>query len=125
MGTYGPEPEGDSLLQASADRFRWLQWLQLAFSSALLVMFFNQLTQIKETNRRIARLHERMDLLDRSRMMDTSAALEAQQRTILQRLQVLESALSEVENERMSRSSSSDSNSGSAALQSPPPPPSP
>lgn len=120
FGNYGPEPESDSqLAYQPGDRFRWLPWLQLALTSALLVLFFNQLMQVQDANRKIARLYERMDLLERSRMMDTSAALEAQQRSILQRLMVLETQLRDAE---VDRQSSSSSEAGSAALKPPPPP---
>jgi hypothetical protein len=95
-----------------------LQWLQLAVSAALLVLFFNQLIQLREVNRRIARLYERMDLLESSRMTDATPALEAQQRTIMQRLQILESSLKELELDSQSSGSSDDP----AALQAPPPP---
>ncbi len=119
LDSYGPEPENEPPFDPrSRDPFRWLQWLQLALSAALLVLFFNQLIQLREVNRRIARLYERMDLLESSRMTDTTPALEAQQRTIMQRLQLLESSLKELELEGKSSGSSDDP----AAFQAPPPP---
>jgi hypothetical protein len=118
--SYGPEPNNHpSMGPPGGDRFRWLQWLQLAITSALVVVFVNQLVQLQGMNRKIARLYERMDQLDQSRMMDTTPALEAQQRTIIQRLQELESKLREAE---LERESSTEPNSGSASLQAPPPP---
>lgn len=119
LDSYGPPPSEDASSDPRGkDRFRWLQWIQLAISSALLVLFFNQLIQFREVNQRIARLYERMDLLEGSRMNDTTPALEAQQRTILQRLQLLEGSLRDLETE----SKSSDSNDGPAAFQAPPKP---
>lgn len=115
LDSYAPDPENHPPMgPPGGDRFRWLQWLQLAITSALLVVFFNQLVQLQDVNRKIARLYERMDQLDQSRMMDTTPALEAQQRTILQRLQELESRLREAEVER---EASTQSTSGSASLQ--------
>lgn len=123
LDSYAPDPENyPPMGPPGGDRFRWLRWLQLAITSALLVVFFNQLVQLQDVNRKIARLYERMDQLDQSRMMDTTPALEAQQRTILQRLQELESRLREAE---LEREASTQSTSGSASLQAPPPPTNP
>lgn len=99
------------------DRFRWVQWLQMGLTTALLVMFFNQLSQLQDANRRIARLYERMDALDQTRMMDDSPALSAQQAMILKRLQALESAFKDRELETLGSSSDDP-----AALQPPPRP---
>lgn len=88
-------------------RFRWLQWLQLALTTALLVVFLSQLSQVQEANRRIARLYERMDALDRTRMVD-SPQLAAQQVMIIKRLQALESNLREDQLEKIGSSKSSD-----------------
>jgi hypothetical protein len=123
LESYAPEPDNHpSMGPPGGDRFRWLQWLQLAMTSALLVVFVNQLVQLQDVNRKIAQLYERMDQLDQKRMMDTTPALEAQQRTILQRLQELESKLREAE---LERNASAESNGGPASLQAPPPPPTP
>jgi len=102
-----------------ADRFRWLQWLQLGLTAALLVMFFNQLSELQDANRRIARLYERMDALDQTRMLDQAPALSAQQALIIKRLQLLEAAVRDKELERLG---SSDANDAPAALQAPPRP---
>jgi hypothetical protein len=117
FGNYGPAPEGDGPL--GPDRFNWLQWVQLGLSSALLVLFVNQVMAFQEVNRKIARLHERMDLLENSRMLDISPALEAQQRTIQQRLRQLETALRELATENQS---STGSEKEIPAFQLPPPP---
>lgn len=119
LDSYAPEPDGPPQMGPGGGGFRWLQWLQLAVTSALVVMFLNQLSQLQTVNRKIAQLHERLDLLDRTRMMDTTPALEAQQRTILQRLQDIDSRLREAEIER---EASSVTNNGAANLQAPPPP---
>ena len=88
-------------------------------SSAVLVMFTNQVIQLQDVNRKIARLYERMDQVDRSQMLDTRPALEAQQRTILQRLQDLESKLREID---LEREASTRSIQGPTSLEAPPPP---
>jgi hypothetical protein len=120
LDSYGPGPETDPPPGfPRGDRSRWLQWLLLATTSALLVLFVNQSMQLQEVNRRIARLFERMEQLDRSRMMDSNAALEAQQRTMLQRLATLETRLNDLETDT---GASSGSTGGSSALQAPPPP---
>lgn len=119
LDSYGPEPEtGPPFDSRGRERLPWLQWVQLVLSSALLVLFLNQLIQFREVNRRIARLYERMDQLEGARMNDTTPALEAQQRTILQRLQLLEGSLKDLELE----STSSESSGNPAALQPPPQP---
>ena len=120
LDSYLPVDDNDPPLRhPGADRFRWLQWLQLGLTTALLVMFFNQLSQLQDANRRIARLFERMDALDQTRMMDQSPTLSAQQALIIKRLQTLESALRDKELENLG---SSDSNEPPAALQAPPRP---
>lgn len=125
LDRYAPEPDSDPPMGPPGGRpFRWLQWLQLVITSALLVMFASQLVQLQEMNRKVARLYERMDQLDRSRMMDTTPALEALQSTIIERLQILESKLREVELEQEA-SSRSTSNQGPASLKAPPPPSTP
>jgi hypothetical protein len=93
--------------------------LQLSLTTALLVMFFNQLSQLQDANRRIARLYARMDALDQTRMLGDSPALSAQQAMIMKRLQTLESALRDRELETMG---SSDPDAAPAALQAPPRP---
>lgn len=119
LDSYGPGPETDPPFDPRHnDPLRWLKWVQLALTSALLVLFFNQLIQIQEVNRRIARLYERMEMLESARMSDTGPALEAQQRTILQRLQLIENSLKEMEIE----TKASEPSRGSAALQPPSPP---
>lgn len=123
LDSYVPEDENDLHLRPPVvDRFRWLQLLQLGLTTALLVMFFNQLSQLQDANRRIARLYERMDTLDQTRMLGDSPALSAQQALILKRLQSLETALRERELEQMGSSGSSESNDPPAALQPPPRP---
>jgi hypothetical protein len=120
LDSYVPMDENDlPLRRPGGDGFRWLQWLQLGLTTALLVMFFNQLSQLQDANRRIARLYARMDALDQTRMMDDSPALSAQQAMIMKRLQTLESALRDKELETMG---SSDPDGAPAALQAPPRP---
>ncbi|MFN6338899.1 MAG: hypothetical protein ACK41W_09290 [Cyanobacteriota bacterium] len=122
LDSYGPAPEEDepSFGPPFDDRMPRLRWFQLAATTALFVMFIAQAIQIQDVNRKIALLYERLKV-DQERMMDTTPALEAQQRTILHRLDILESTLREIEIER---GASSGSSGGAAALQ-PPPPPSP
>lgn len=120
LDSYVPMDENDLPLRPpGGDRFRWLQWLQLGLTTALLVMFFNQLSQLQDANRRIARLYARMDALDQTRMLGDSPALSAQQAMIMKRLQTLESALREKELETMG---SSNPDGAPAALQAPPRP---
>jgi hypothetical protein len=109
-----PDPHG-------LDRFRWLQWLQLGLSCALVVLFVNQLSEVREVNRRIAGLHQRIDQLEKSRIPNTTAALEGQQRLTLQRLKQLEAAVRDL----AAADLTSPTNSGGVpAFQIPPPPPS-
>lgn len=108
LDSYSPEaenlhPEGPE----GGGRFRWLQWLQLALTTTLLVVFLNQLSQLQDANRKIARLYERMDALDRTRMVD-SPELAAQQVMIIKRLQALESNLREDQLDRLGSTKSSD-----------------
>ncbi|MFM7464021.1 MAG: hypothetical protein ACKO28_00835 [Cyanobium sp.] len=118
LESYLPEDSHDPPFRPMGyDRFRWVQWLQMGLTTALLVMFFNQLSQLQDTNRRIARLYERMDALDQTRMMDDSPALSAQQAMILKRLQALESAFKDRELETLGSSSDDP-----AALRPPPRP---
>jgi hypothetical protein len=118
LDSYLPEdPHDPPLRPVGYDRFRWVQWLQMGLTTALLVMFFNQLSQLQDTNRRIARLYERMDALDQTRLMDDSPALSAQQAMILKRLQALESEFKNRELETLGSSSDDP-----AALQPPPRP---
>ncbi|MBM5815589.1 MAG: hypothetical protein FJ083_03065 [Cyanobacteria bacterium K_Offshore_surface_m2_239] len=86
---FSPGPPGP-------DGFRWLQWLQLALSSALLVVFVNQVMSLREVNRQIARLHERIDLLESSRMLESRPLMDEKQRTLEQRLRQLEETLREL-----------------------------
>lgn len=117
---YGPSPENDGPgWSAGPDRSRWLQWVQLGLSCALLVLFANQLMAFRDVNRKIARLHERIDLLENSRMLDTTPALEAQQRTLQERLQQLETTLRELGNESQESPGASKE---IPAFQLPPPP---
>lgn len=123
IDSYVPVEENDLPFRPpGGDRFRWLQWLQLGLSAALLVMFFNQLSQLQDANRRIARLYERMDALDQTRMLDQAPALSAQQALIIKRLQVLESAVRDKELEKMGSYAPNDPNEAPAALQPPPRP---
>jgi hypothetical protein len=117
---YGPPPESDAPPgSAGPDRFPWLQWLQLGLTCALLVLFANQVLAFRDVNRKIARLHERIDLLENSRMLDATPALEAQQRTLQQRLRQLEAALRELGNESQPPASAEKE---IPAFQLPPPP---
>ncbi|MFM9048287.1 MAG: hypothetical protein ACKOOC_00875 [Cyanobium sp.] len=107
LDSYAPEAENlHPVGPEGGGRFRWLQWLQLALTTALLVLFLNQLSQVQDANRRIARLYERMDALDRTRMVD-SPELAAQQVMIIKRLQALESNLREDQLEKFGASKSS------------------
>lgn len=120
LDSYGPQPEGEAPPGlAGRDPSRWWQWLQLGLSSALVVLFVNQVIAVQEVNRKIARLHERMDLLENSRMLDTTPAIEAQQRVMTQRLQQLEKALRELAAENQPPP---DTEKEIPAFQLPPPP---
>ena len=122
LDSYGPEPEErPSMAPPRAGGPRWLQWVQLAVTSALLVLFINQLVELNSLNRKIARLYERMELIETSRLMDKTPAMEAQQRTIVQRLLQLESTVREL---TMDRQADSGPSSGPPAFQLPTPPPS-
>jgi hypothetical protein len=97
FGNYGPQEEGNGPPgPGSPDPSRWMLWLQLGLTSALLVLFVNQVMAFREVNRKIARLHERMDLLESSRMLERQPEVEANQRTVEQRLQQLETTLREL-----------------------------
>jgi hypothetical protein len=78
---------------------RWLQWLQLGLTVTLVVLFVNQLASFRDVNRKIARLHERLDLLESRRLLDTGPTLENNQRQLDVRLRQLEKALSELASE--------------------------
>lgn len=104
---------------AGPDRFRWLQWLQLGLTAALLVLFVNQLIAFRDVNRKIARLHERMDALESNRLLESRTALQSSQRTMEQRLLQIEATL------RALAAESQGSSSGQReipAFQIPPPP---
>jgi hypothetical protein len=120
LENYGPQEGGIfSASPPGPDRFRWLQWLQLAFTSALLVVFVNQVLSLREVNRQIARLHERIDLLESSRMLESRPLMDEKQRTLEQRLRQLEETLRELSVEsRTSRPSEGEI----PAFQIPPPP---
>jgi hypothetical protein len=97
FGNYGPPEEGMGPPgRGGPDRSRWMQWLQLGLTSALLVLFVNQVMAFREVNRKIARLHERMDVLESSRMLERRPAVEANQRTMEQRVRQLEYTLREL-----------------------------
>jgi hypothetical protein len=120
LETYGPGPETDPAMAfPGRNPLRWLPWLQLALTSALLVLFISQVIEIQSVNRKIARLHERMDQIESSRMMETAPAMEAQQRATQQRLAQLESALRQLASEGQV---SPGSNKEIPAFQIPPPP---
>lgn len=120
LDNYGPQLEGEAPPgPAGPDPSRWWQWLQLGLSSALVVLFVNQVMAFQEVNRKIARLHERMDLLENSRILDTTPAMEAQQRALTQRLRQLEKALRELGTENQVNP---ESEKEIPAFQLPPPP---
>jgi hypothetical protein len=120
LENYGPqERESFAPMRFGPERFRWLQWVQLAITSALLVFFVNSVLSIREVNRQIARLHERIDLLEGSRMLEARPAMDERQRTLDQRLRQLEDALRELSIEsRNARSPEAEI----PAFQIPPPP---
>ncbi|MEB3333395.1 MAG: hypothetical protein VKP70_00255 [Cyanobacteriota bacterium] len=120
LETYGPGPEPDRAMAFPTPQpLRWLPWVQLALTSALLVLFISQVIEVQSINRKIARLHERMDQIESSRMLETAPAMEAQQRATQQRLAQLESAVRELASENQGSSGSS---GGIPAFQIPPPP---
>ncbi len=97
FGNYGPQ-EGDGPMVPEGPE-RWLQWLQLGLTVTLVVLFVNQLASFRDVNRKIARLHERLDLLESRRLLDTGPTLENNQRQLDVRLRQLEKALSELASE--------------------------
>jgi hypothetical protein len=97
FGNYGPQEEGNGPPgPGGQDPSRWMQWLQLGLTSALVVLFVNQVMAFQEVNRKIARLHERMDVLESSRMLERRPEVEPNQRTVEQRLRQLETTLREL-----------------------------
>ncbi len=97
LENYAPQEPGIfSAGPPGPDRFRWLQWLQLGLTSALLVVFINQVLSVREVNRQIARLHERIDLLESSRMLESRPLMDEKQRTLEQRIRQLEETLREL-----------------------------
>jgi hypothetical protein len=122
LDSYGPEPEEEPALgPPQTGRTNWTQWIQIAITSALVVLFINQQSEFKALNRKIANLYERIDLIENSRMMDKTPVMEAQQRAIVQRLMQLESIVRELSVEQQAQSGSS---SSPPAFQLPTPPPS-
>jgi hypothetical protein len=97
LENYGPQ-EGRTVSAGppGLERFRWLQWVQLAITSALLVFFINQILSVREVNRQIARLHERIDVIESSRMLESRPLMDEKQRTLDQRLRQLEETLREL-----------------------------
>ncbi|MFN9643751.1 MAG: hypothetical protein ACK6BG_01210 [Cyanobacteriota bacterium] len=97
FGNYGPQD--DPVPMGSEGAERWLQWLQLGLTVTLLVLFVNQVLSFRDVNRKIARLHERLDLLESRRLLDTGPTLEGNLRRLDERLGQLEKALSELASE--------------------------
>ncbi len=97
FGNYGPQDEDGPMVHEGPER--WLQWVQLGLTATLLVLFVNQVLSFRDVNRKIARLHERLDLLESRRLLDTGPTLENNQRRLDERLQQLEKALSELASE--------------------------
>lgn len=120
LDRYGPQPEGEPPFGGSGgDGLRWLQWLQLAITSALVVMFVYQGMELQSANRRIARLYERLDLSEQTNIKSTSAQLEAQQLILTRRLQDLEAKFLEAD---LERKSPVETQEGPSALKAPSPP---
>jgi hypothetical protein len=120
LENYGPQEEGIvSPVPSGPDRSRWLHWLQLAITSALVILFVNQVLSLREVNRQIARMHERIDLIESSRMLESRPLVDERQRTLDQRLRQLEETLRELSAEgRSVRSNEVEI----PAFQMPPPP---
>lgn len=68
----------------------WLVWLQLSFTTMLLVLFVVLVAQSRGQNRSMQRLQQRLQSLENSRALERTAALEEQLRAMLTRLQALE-----------------------------------
>lgn len=68
----------------------WLLWLQVAFSTMLLVLFLVTLARSRDQNRTIQRLQQRLEVLENSRALDPTPALSEQLRSTVDRLQTLE-----------------------------------
>lgn len=114
---FGGDPSLDGL---GGDRFRWLPWVQLALTAAMVVLFVNQMGEFRAVNRRIAGLHQRMDVLEKTRIPNSTAALEAQQRSLRQSLTRLEAAVRDLAAADLT---SPQGQGGVPAFQLPPPPP--
>lgn len=117
FGNYGP-PEDDGPMVAGRLE-RWLQWFQLGLSATLVVLFVNQVLTTREMNRKIARLHERIDLMEGRRLLEKGPSLESSQRQLDQRMRQLEQALRDLASESLAPSSS---DREIPAFQVPPPP---
>jgi hypothetical protein len=122
LDSYGPQEDNDAPMgpgRGGPDPFRWLQWLQLALTTALLVLFVSQVMSFRDVNRKIARLHERIDLLDNNRLLETRPAIERNSTEIEQRLQKLENAVRDLAAENIASPSG---DKEIPAFQLPPPP---
>ncbi|MFN9624541.1 MAG: hypothetical protein ACK587_17175 [Cyanobacteriota bacterium] len=97
FGNYGPPEEDGPMAPGPPDR--WLQWLQLGLTATLVVLFVNQLLTFRDVYSKIARLHERLDLLESRRILDTGPTLETSQRQLEERMRQLEKALRELGSE--------------------------
>jgi hypothetical protein len=73
----------------------------------------------RDVNRKIARLHERIDLLDNNRLLETRPAIERNSTEIEQRLQKLENAVRDLAAENIASPSG---DKEIPAFQLPPPP---
>ncbi|MEB3317112.1 MAG: hypothetical protein VKO39_03080 [Cyanobacteriota bacterium] len=96
-----------------------MQWLQLALTTALLVLFVTQVMSFRDVNRKMARLHERIDLLDNNRLMESRSEMGGHVSMIEQRLQKLENAVRDLAAESLS---SPEGDTEIPAFQLPPPP---
>lgn len=85
----------------------WLSWLQVGLSSMLAVLFLVTFVRTREQNMEIQRLRQRLRVLEASRSLERSDALEAQLTAMVGRVQNLEEILgrrleaSERERQRM------------------------
>ena len=77
------------------DRFRpgfrdWAWWLQIALSTAMVVLFAVMVVNSRRQSRSIRVLEQRIQGLENSRALDRTAAVEEQLRAMVSRLQKLE-----------------------------------
>ena len=75
----------------------WASWLQIALSTAMVVLFAVTLLNSRRQSRSIRVLVQRIQRLENSRALDRTAAVEEQLRAMVSRLQSLEARQSRID----------------------------